>query len=228
MDRRDSSKYFTSSTRHPLAGPSNDPAPFPGGWPLQDQSRPLTHTQSSSRPLHPLSPQPPMGYSNHHHLAMPEPFHSQEPMWSPPLPPRQTQPGYSGYGYPPQSTNRDQPAERWHFPEPQIVRSISHKSSLHPPPAHPRARSHSSTGIHPGIETSISSPNLRHKHSHSDTRRPKEWYEEEELNDVFEVSWTYMVDAFLRRCYYTSGLPLLKTTYAMPAMNLGYSDKFID
>ena len=203
MNHRDSRKYYipSASGNPPASGSPNDSPSFPGAWPPQDRElpQPLTHTQSSSPlppPLPPLPPRPPMGYNGHQFLTMPEPLYSQEAKWPPPLPSRPTQTGYPSYSYPTQSTNRNEPTEKWQFPEPQIVRSISHKSSLHPPPAHSRTRSHSSMGMHPSLETSISSPNLKHKYSHSDTDGARAWYEEEK--DTFEVSWMHMAERFLR------------------------------
>ena len=42
--------------------------------------------------------------------------------------------------------------------------------------------------MHPKLETSTSSPNLKHKYSHSDSHGAKEWYMGDDVNDGFEVS----------------------------------------
>ncbi|KAF8507665.1 hypothetical protein JB92DRAFT_2832700 [Gautieria morchelliformis] len=186
MDRRGSSKYRMPSAGRPSGspGPPDDSPPSLGGW-AQDRRtpRPLMHAQS---PRPPPPPPPPIRYSSNQFIAMPEPVQPQIPHWSPPLPSRPTQIGYASYGYPTASTNGSQPNQFWKFPEPQITRSVSHKSSLHPPPTQFRPRAHSSTGTHPIVEASASNSTLRHKYSHSDSHGTA-WYDAEAI-DPFERS----------------------------------------
>ena len=185
MDRQDSNrKYHIASGSSYPANPESPghPTPFPRA--PQDQRLPRLHTS-----MHPSSPPPPppKPYPNNQFKGMPVPS-SLTPGWLPPSPDPQTQAGYFNYGYPTHPANGSQMPGNWPFPEPQIMRSVSQKASLHPPTAPIRPRAHSSTGMHPRLETSTSSPNLKHKYSHSDSHGAMEWYMGDNVNDGFEVS----------------------------------------
>lgn len=155
--------------------------PMPGAWPLQDQRLPQPRSHAQTPP----PPPPPKDSGSSQSRLMPEPSHSPQHWWS--HAPSLTHTSYSSYVHPTQSSNGRRPNEHWQFPEPQINRSVSHNASLQPPPGPSRPRSRSSTGLHPPLETSVSSPNLKHKYSHSDGGA-QGWYEDENLNDQFEVS----------------------------------------
>jgi hypothetical protein len=194
MDPRDSPYRIPPGARPPtIPGSPTAARPYPWSQAAQDRRsnpRPLTHTQSS--PPSPPSSRPGYAYYNDG-SAIVDPLQSQRQGWSPPRPGAQPPNGYSNYRHPTQPVNGDRPTETWQFPEPQIIRSISHQSSLQPPQAY-RPRAHSSTGVHPALGPSASHPNLKHKYSYSDGHGSKDWPVEGDINDAFEVSgWENLV-----------------------------------
>ncbi|KAF8575974.1 hypothetical protein K439DRAFT_1419330 [Ramaria rubella] len=140
----------------PRAISGSPPVAFPEPWFPQDSRTPrLTHTQSTPSPPRRL----PNGVQD---ARTPEMVYQTKTQSA-----TRTPIGHNSHR-PSQSvsvTQLAQSTEPWQFPQPQVVRSTSHQSSLHPPTFRPRP--HSSAGMHPTLEASH--PSLRHKYSYSDS-----------------------------------------------------------